>query len=277
MSSGWTKFHEAMRKDVGLLPKCVLVVEGPDDKNFVESLLDRRAPGAWQAQWMIGVAGGKTNVAKILGHEPAWHGLVDRDEWTQSDMVAHQAKFPGRLHILSRFCVESYFVIPNELWLLLPPARQAQITGGREAFETVLLSEHDTWLRHGALWHTINPLWAGLRSLGFKDELLDMTNATKTDAQIEAKLDEWHRYLEPGTIMQAFRDALAAARGVSIDEQLKMRIHGKKFFEMHINSELSRLLSRPSQSAEKTLAELGQGMIALPPDLVPVWNAIGLP
>ena len=274
--SGWTKYHQNIQAQLGALPRRVLVLEGSDDKTFIESLLTRRQPGAWQASWVLGEAGGKGNVLKILAHEPTWQGLIDRDEWTSKDVLAQQAAFPNRLHVLPRYCMESYFVVPEELWLMLDSTQQARVPGARPAFDAPLLSPLPQWVRHGALWHAINPLWAGLKSMGFQDDLLDFTNAQQNETAIAGKLQQWHTYLDPQPILLAFQTNLSTAQTATSVTQLTQWVHAKKFFEQHANQTLCSLLGVSSQPPKVTLAKLQQRM-ALPTDLQPIWTAIGLP
>jgi hypothetical protein len=275
--SGWTKYHQNIQAQLGALPRRVLVLEGPDDKTFVESLLTRRQPGAWQASWVLGEAGGKGNVLEILAHEPTWQGLIDRDEWTRHDVLAQQALFPNRLHMLPRYCMESYFTVPTELWAMLEPAQQAGVVGGQVAFEAALTTSVRQWVRHGSLWHTVNPLWAGIRALGFKEDLLQFVAAQQGDAAIKAKLAQWHNYLEPQAIMDSFKANLAAALADPLFRQLTEWIHGKHYFRESIATTLPGLLGmRLVPAAPKTLANLQQKM-EVPADLQPIWTAIGLP
>lgn len=275
--SGWTTYHDTIRAQVGALPKRVLVVEGQDDKAFVESLLTRRAPGAWEPSWVVGEAGKKGHLLAILNDQPTWLGLVDKDEWTPADVTAQQARFPNRLFVLPRYCTESYFTVPSELWAMLDPAQQATVAGGQPAFETALTVSVAQWLRHGALWHTINPLWAGIRALGFKDALLEFAASQRADADIQATLGQWHAFLNPDTIMATFRTNLATASAATQAVQLTQWIHGKHYFRECIATTLPRLLGvPPPQPAKQILAQLQQRM-ALPPDLQAIWASIGLP
>ena len=258
------------------MPKRVLVVEGEDDKTFIESLLTRSAPGAWEAHWVIGEAGGKSNLSKLLENDPQWLGLVDKDEWTAADAAAQQALFPNRLFILPRYCMESYFVVPSELWAMLEPTQQANVANGQLGFEATLSAPVAQWVRHGALWHTVNPLWNGLHSLGFKDALLDFTASQQPDPAILAILQQWHAYLDPLPIMANFQAALATAQAAPFPDQVTQWVHGKRFFREHIATSLPHLLGVPQQPANQALANL-QKRMTVPADLLPIWQAIGLP
>lgn len=274
--SGWTKYRDAIHAKVGALPKRVLIVEGGSDRTFIESLLSRRAPGAWEPHWVVGEAGNKRHLLDLLKDQPNWHGLADRDEWTSADVAAQQAQFPNRLHVLPRYCMESYFTVPSELWAMLKPAQQAHVAGGQSGFEAALSSAVPQWIRHGALWHTVNPLWAGIRALGFKDALLEFAASQQSDADIEAQLGQWHNYLDPHTIMASFKNHLATATAAPLFVQLTQWVHGKRYFRECIATNLPGVLGVPAPSADQLLANLQQNM-NLPADLRPIWTAIGLP
>jgi hypothetical protein len=269
--SGWTKAREAIvaRQRVGTQ---VLVVEGEDDRLFVEAMLDKIAPGVWPARWTIGEAGGKGHVLSILREKTDWLALVDRDEWSATDIAEQQAEFPARLFILPRYCMESYFILPAEVWASIP-TQQQHVGGGFSILETAIHSTLPQWLRHGCLWHAVNPLQDGLRALGFKDALLDLGRA-QNDADIRQTLQDWHQYLDPVRIESEFRANLAAAQMVPVDERIKIWVHGKKFFEQHVVPELNQLLGQ--SSAKKWLTELRKDMPP-PNDLAFLWNAMGLP
>jgi hypothetical protein len=254
----------------------VLVVEGEDDYYFIKSLLDNCAKGIWESAWVVGEAEGKDNVMSILAREPSWFGLIDRDEWTLADATAAQGNFPGRLYILPRYCMESYFVVPSELWTLLDDRQRVQLNNDVVAFSDALTKELEQWLRHGVLWHSINPLWRGLQSVGFQKELLEVENAQRTDAEIEATLIRWHDYLKPADIMARFSTDLAAATQSSEYEKITSWIHGKKYFDTYVKKELARLLRLPVRAKAQAIADL-QIHMAVPADLQPIWTAIGLP
>lgn len=270
--SGWTKNRDTIKQQlVGKTGVRVLVVEGKDDAAFFTALLDKRASGIWATQWAIGSAEGKQNVLKILDDQPDWIGIVDRDEWSENAANKAKTDRPGRLHVLPRFCMESYFVQPAELWHALPDPQQSKINGDMSVLETAVFASLDQWVRHGALWHAVNPLWDGLRALGFKEDLLDLQNA-QNDSVIQAKFQEWHDLLEPNGIMQQFRGNLTTATAASVENRLKHWVHGKKFFAQHVSPELNHLLGqRSSEDWRKELTKTLQ----LPSDLEFLWTAMG--
>lgn len=272
----WEERRDHILTEMGGRPLKVLVVEGPEDRSFIESLLNNRKRGQWESSWIVGEAAGKSEVLKILRDRPTWSALIDKDEWTAAKVNEQEAAFPGRLFVMPRFCMENYHAVPHELWAQLEPARQRAVEGGFDAFQTAILQPLDQWVNHGALWHTANPLKASLESLGFKTDLLDFNLANAGDAAIEAKLKDWHDHLEPGRVMQLYKANLATAQAAPVEEQLKFWVHGKRFFSAHVKDTVARLTGSPSVSDETTLANL-QAKMRVPVDLRNIWAALGLP
>lgn len=272
--SGWTKARDAIRNElVGVTSVNVLLVEGPDDVQFFKTMLDRVAPGTWSIQWAVGSAGGKSNVLSILDNEPDWIGIVDRDEWSLTTVNAEAAMRPDRLFVLPRFSVESYFIMPSEVWQAIPIAQRTSVVGGSATFEAQVSVNLTGWVRHGALWHAVNPLWTGLRDLGFKDALLDFNNA-QDDATINAKLAEWHTLLNPTTIRAYFQVRLTTAQAATPYHQYTSWVHGKRFFREAVVPTLNANFGQ--KSAESWFTELLRD-IALPSDLAFLWIRMGLP
>jgi hypothetical protein len=122
------------------------------------------------------------------------------------------------------------------------------------------------------LWSVINPLWEGLREMGFKGALLDPAIATNDD-QIKNKLAEWHEYLEPGQIWQEYQQALAIATQKNADEQLMYCVHGKFFFAQIGTPVLNQHFIQAS--ADKHQQEIFK-TLPIPADLDPLWQKMGL-
>ncbi len=273
----WEERREKIRTDIGANTGLrVLVVEGEDDRRFIESLLNNRNGSSWTTSWIIGEAGGKSPLLKILKDQTTWLGLIDKDEWTDSEVTVQQNAVPDRLFAMPRFCMENYHTVPAELWDQLGLVRQQSVEGGFRAFKAAILQPLDQWVKHGALWHAANPLQASLQALGFKTDLLDFNLANAGDDAIEAKLKDWHDHLEPGRVMQLYKSYLATAQAASVDERLKGWVHGKHFFRKHVKNTVARLTVAPTLPNEATLAYL-QSKMSVPTDLLPIWNALGLP
>jgi hypothetical protein len=251
----------------------VLVVEGDDDKIFIERQLDVAHPG-WRSAWVVGVATGKSRVIDILKLEPTWLGVVDADEWDSTTVAQVRASTPA-LHVLPRYCMESYFILPSEVWALLPAVQQGLVTGGYAAFEAAMQAPLAQWVRHGVLWHVVNPLWAGLKAKGFKDALLDIT-AAQNDQVIQTKLQEWDAYLDATTLYNDFQSRLTAAQALNPAQQLGTIVHGKSFFRAHVSVTLNQFLKPlKAEPAEYWLTELTKSIPAHA-DFAPLWAAMNL-
>lgn len=93
----------------------VLLVEGTDDVTAFQNFLSRKFP-AWEQDWILAPAGSKKNVLEALALEANWLGVVDRDAWTDVQ-IAEKRRNLANLLVLPRFCIESYLIAPEELWL----------------------------------------------------------------------------------------------------------------------------------------------------------------
>jgi hypothetical protein len=270
--SGWTTSWKAIREQqIGASSRRALVVEGADDRKFFEAALDKLRPQTWQTNWCLGVAGGKPSLLKILEKEPTWIGVVDRDEWTAAQ-IAERTGNLSNLKVLPRFCVESYFVEAAALWAAMPQAQKDKVPGGEITLRTAIEQTLDPWVRHGALWHAVNPLWEGLRSRGFQSDLLRFEVA-QNDSDIQTKLDEWHSYLDPAKVFEEFQNELATANGMPVSDRLRLVVHGQKFFAQHVNQVLASHLGQMEAGSR-----LNQLITTNPPptDLQPIWQAMGL-
>jgi hypothetical protein len=267
---GWQKVRRRIQERlIGQTGKRSLLVEGREDAALFRILLSRKFGPRWENDWALTDCGNKRIVTDILAREAGWFGVVDRDEWTDAVLSKKRGELPN-LFILPRFCLESYAVDPDELWAAIPPTRREQVPGGREALKREILGNIDRWFRHGVLWSEINPLWSGLRALGFKEKLLGFEVA-QDDDQIRETLEEWHDHLDPDRIFQGFSEKLARVGDLSMEEKLHRWVHGKYFFQDHVHPVLNRFLGQTDSS--KRLSEIFSSR-ALPDDLEPLWERI---
>jgi hypothetical protein len=168
--------------------------------------------------------------------------------------------------------MESYLIHADELWAALPSAKQSKVAGGLPAFTQDIHSEINQWVRHGALWHAVNPLWDGLRAKGFKEALLDL-QAAQENTIIQQTLQKWHSHLEPTQIFADFNGFHATATAEPIATQLNEWIHGKRRFRDHVVPKLNRLIEQ--QSAKDWFTDLLR-TLNLPGDLNFLWAAMSL-
>lgn len=273
--SGWTKLHDSIKEQlVGKTGVRVLIVEGEEDEAFITSLLNQKSPSEWELRWTVAIAQGKKQVLQLLEREADWVGVVDRDDWSENAAEQAHAEHPN-LYVLPRFCMENYFIQPDEIWDALPPIQKKKLTGLEskvDEFKDALSAPLEQWLRHGILWHTVNPLWEGLRGLGFKEKLLNFETA-QNEELIQSTLREWHDFLNPETIIMNFNEQLAQAKASKQDEQFDRWIHGKYFFRQHIVPTLNQYLRQ--RSADEWQSDLFKTR-PIPDDLQPLWLKIGL-
>ena len=271
MSKLDTLHDKIKQQHVGATGKKVLLVEGPDDELAFRSWLGKLDVN-WENRWVVASAGKKANVLDLLTLEPDWVGVVDRDEWTAQNIAEKQRDIPN-LWVLPRFCLENYLCDPNELWAMLPLMQQQKIQGGLETLGAAITVDLHQWLQHGALWHVINPLWEGLRALGFKERLLDIQQAGN-DQAIRQTLNDWHRFLEPTVIWTDYQARLAEVTGWPVGQQLQSGVHGKQFFPMVVHTALTQLLGENAKAGERQNRLLQSARSSA--DLQPLWQLMGL-
>lgn len=270
MSKTDDRIKEIREQQIGNSAKRALIVEGLDDLDAIQSFLGKAYRG-WEQSWVIAEAGKKTQVLAIIREVPNWIGVVDRDEWSASKIADLETELIN-LWFLPRYCIENYLLVPDELWRALPENQQNKITAGIEQLTQSITNDLDRWRSHGALWSVINPLWEGLRYLGFKEALLDPAIATN-ETEIRTKLQEWHQFLEPDQIWQNYQDALAQVVQFPVDEQLKRCVHGKYFYEQVVNPLLNQLLGQKSATEQQKAIFR---TLLVPDDLAPLWHKMGL-
>lgn len=250
--------------------KLVFVVEGSDDEKMWLHWFSLCKPN-WENNWYIVQAGNKKQVLALLQEQGTWFGSVDKDEW-QSEKIAELSQSMPNLCILPRFCIENYLIVPDELWQAIPSHQQIKIEGGYNEFSTTLLQDLEKYLQHGVLWQTINPLWEGLRSKGFKEDLLTVEHANDS-AYIQAKLQEWHEVLNPQLIENKRIEKINEARVKHREMQLCQDIHGKFFFEDVVCSHLNQWFGQKSQN--KWRDDLIVKLL-LPNDIQAILQKIGM-
>lgn len=258
------------QQQIGATQRRILVVEGDDDKQAFSAWLAKINP-LWENKWDIAIAGSKSNVLKLLEREPDWMGVTDRDDWA-IDVIAQKQQTQPNLWVLPRYCLENYLCDPDELWAMLPPGQQKKIHGGLIALSNAITEHLPLWRQHGALWQIVNPLWEGLRALGFKEKLLDISHSGD-DETIKNTLTAWHQHLEPEQIWNAYQQRLAEVTAWQVKQQLSELVHGKRFFPAVIHQVLSQWLGQ--STANQLQNNLLQQSIP-PADLLPLWQRMGL-
>ncbi len=264
------KIKEIKEQKIGNSTKKCLVVEGTDDVRSLELLLSKLNQN-WNEAWVLAGADKKSNVIKILEMEPDWLGIVDRDEWDEEKITQLQGTM-NNLIFLPRYCIENYLIVPDELWKALPEKQKLKIPGGQLELERLIISELDKWVQHGVLWSVINPLWEGLRSLGFKEALLNVDIATN-HLEIRKVLSQWHDFLNPDEIWDRYQTKIIEVSTKSNSEKLKLHVHGKLFYQQVVNTVLNQLVGQ--KSADDRQFDIIRTLPAID-DLAPVVVCMGL-
>lgn len=255
---------------IGVSGARVLLVEGADDVDAFRIFLDRQFP-AWEQSWHLVEAGNKQMVRKIAAAEPQWLGLVDRDEWTEDEILQHTQQVPNLL-VLPRFCLESYLVDPSELWSAFPPKQQGKVAGGEAAFLQAFSEGLQPWIRHAALWQEIRPLWQRLRGAGFPDAVLDAPDVPD-EPTLRKRLSGWRDTLDVEAIVERVHALEALFAGEDLHTLCTRRIHAKSFYPKYVHPLLDRLLG---QKDAKTRRISILRTRAVPVDLGVVWRRMEL-
>lgn len=264
------KIARIKAEHVGVTGVRVLVVEGLDDVDALRIFLDSKFPG-WERAWHIEDAGNKPQVLGMLQKESTWLGMVDRDDWTPAESARHTQAQPN-LVVLPRFCLESYFIDPDELWQAFPDKQRQKIAGGLSQLRSEIFQSKAEWRRHAALWHVIQPLWRTLRELGFPNDVL-ASPPVPDDVALGVKLREWHAALDASVILadvQALEARLTREADATVCAQW---LYAKSFYPEVVHRVLDRLLG-PRSAKERRLSILRS--LPIPSDLDGLWQRMDL-
>ncbi len=248
----------------------VLLVEGKDDVPLIEHFLTLHAPD-WRQSMVVACAGNKRHVfGAVSQYHPAdWLGIVDRDEWSEADIQKCLTDVP-RVRCLPRFCIESFFCDPVEIWAALPERQRGRVGNDPQMLAEPILARLPDWVAHGAMWRVLRALYGRARLPH------ELENKPVTDEQaIRAILTEWHEGLAPDAVLQQYREELANAGALSPSEQLHVYIHGKKFFRQVVVQVLDHLFS--GQGRDYWLGRFRDAPILPPKDLSALLDEILAP
>ena len=242
----------------------VLLVEGADDVDIFEHFFDQHSPG-WRSQFFTADAGGKGHVnSGVVTHHPDWAGVMDLDERSPAQ-VEEMAAQSDRIHVLPRFCIESYFCHPDEIWPLIPAHQQARLAGGLGEFSQLVEVHVNDWVAHGAMWRVLRELYHQTR---LPEEL---ERAPVTDPiRIREILSNWHNNLSPDQVIESYERELEKAQALSIEDKLTQYIHGKKFFNQVVVQILDQSFS--GKGADDWVEKFRDAKISPPPDLHDVMD-----
>jgi hypothetical protein len=209
-------------------------------------------------------------VLEALPLAPDWLGIVDRDAWTDDIIAVKQREHPNLL-VLPRFCIESYLVVPEELWEAFREIHRQRVEGGLPVFVQQIHSLLPVWRNHAAVWSIIHPLWEQLRIAGFNDAF-HRIDAAQNEAEIENLLRQWNQHLDPEVLLTRIRIRKAEIAALAPSAQLAQCVHGKMYFEQVIDPLLTQLLGqRGRQQRQKDLLQT----LPVPDDLTFIWNRMG--
>lgn len=239
--------------------KHVLLVEGNDDVTLLGYFLTQHSPG-WETRLVMLPAHGKQRVESgVCVHRPDWIGLIDLDEGNPDDLAKADARSP-RLLTLPRFCIESFFCHPEEIWDALPPMQRDRVGGDPQVLSRPILKVLPDWVAHGAMWRVLRRLYHTARLPA------ELERAPITDEnEIRRILQAWHEQLAPDLVFQQYHEELTEVNLLGQDEQIRKYVHGKKFYNQVVVQILDQLFS--GQGADDWLQKFQDAGMQPPIDL----------
>ncbi|HLP47001.1 MAG TPA: DUF4435 domain-containing protein, partial [Candidatus Kapabacteria bacterium] len=244
--------------------KVVILVEGKDDKTAYELLFQNKYSN-WEYLFSFHPVTGKDNVIKELENSPDFIGIIDKDEWWEEDIEKNKQKL-SNLIVIPRYCMESYLVVPEEIWAALPGIQKEKIK--YDDFRDAILENIEAWTKYAALWHAIQPLYYKLKDSGFNQELLIQDDRILDEEFIRATLNKWHGILDPEKAFNNYRALLSQITALSHREKLQKWIHGKEFWEKHVSQKLVKFFGQKSQ--KEYLREIWE-LLEIPGDWADIW------
>jgi len=255
-----------------------VAVEGDDDKRIIEAFLDAGTRAGLWGNWSISVrvekAGNFNQVLKEIS-DPAnagtvW-GIVDRDWRSDNEIVDLQATY-RQLIFLARIMIENYLIDPNELLDLLPTAQRSGMDVGK--FRSEIEAHLDEGTKHGALSQMLYDSGAYDFCRGNTGYPRGLVSSFVTDeTEITVALEKWRQKLHPSTILPDFQQHVASFLSRTRQEQVRLCIHGKVFFNQVI---VQRVLNTMFGQAKREiwLNRLLQSPNNVPPDLQPILRQL---
>ncbi len=251
--SGFDEAYNSIRRELAATPtKRVLLVEGTGDVDFLTLMLDK-PPLREQnihARWVIGAVGGKDSVLRMLGLQPRWLGLVDRDAWSEAEIADATARVPN-LRLLPRYCIENYLIDPMTFQVF---EQRAQSAKAKQAVRDAAQYCKARWgegIRHGSLWRAVQPLQDALQDRGFNGTLLRFD--LPDDSQVRATLRSWSELLDEQRVYGEFSDYQRQAQAMAPEQALRLWVHGKIFWRSVVADALGGAIGEENESRLKRL------------------------
>ncbi len=208
--------------------RTILLVEGDDDRAVIEAVLQRRSP-TFSTRVRVVPAGGHPRVlTQMKEFFPQAYALVDRDTWTDAEVVAQRHAEP-RLYVTEGWCLENVFFRPEAL-----ARHEAHVAAE-------ISSQREHWVRAGALWWTLQrtreaqQLWQKTLgwSYGSLRPDLDLGSAQTLKDSLNQKIQEDVRRgatLDIVTLAETFAARCDEVLALSEAQQWQIGVRGKSAF-----------------------------------------------
>ncbi len=262
--SGFDDAYQNIRRELAATPsKRVLLVEGTGDVDFLTLMLDKPPlkERNLHARWVIGAVGGKDSVLRMLGMQPRWLGLVDRDAWSEDEIADATRRLPN-LRLLPRYCIENYLIDPMTFQVF---EQRAQDAKAKQSVRDAARHCKERWgegIRHGSLWRAVQPLQDALQDRGFNGALLRFE--LPDDQKVRATLHSWSELLDEQRVYGEFAAFQQKAQDMPPEQALRLWVHGKIFWRSVVADALGQAIGEENESR---LRRLVYRHIPLPGDL----------
>lgn len=214
--------------------KSVLLVEGDDDRDVVETFLQRRSP-SFATRVRVVPAGGRARVLARLhttfprATHPNAYGLVDRDTWTDDEVAAHKSMEP-RLFVTEGWCLENAFFGLDALRRCNP------------GVEVHVSAQREPWVRAGALWWALQRMrdaqqrWQDALdwTYGALRPDLDLGSAEALAESLKQRISDDLRQsaaLDVEVVAEAFAARRDHMLALTESQQWQIGVHGKRAFK----------------------------------------------
>ena len=205
-------------------------------------------------------------VVDVMADDLARIGVGDQAQVQRAAQQYHN------LFVLPRFCIESYLIVPKEIWSALPTKQRSKLPNGFADLNQDIRDNLGVWIRHAALWQVIHPLYQQMRRADNRDNILSHPLQAPDQQKLLQILQDWLEGFDPQAIAKQVDATEQALLALPPDALFTQHLYAKKFYPMVVHHALNhRLGQRPEQERVQALFRF----LPLPADLEPLWARMG--